>query len=202
MRTLFIVLACTAALAVPGSAQQKPQAVTPPAEKPAVTPGPPEIAKPLVPLKVQVVLSRFKGDKKISNLPYVLGVVADPRFPTNLRMGIEVPVARKGEATPATGISYRSVGTNIDCQADGTADGLYRLAIKVEDSSVLSESGDGASKSATGPTSIIGDMPAFRSFRSNFTVILRDGQSTQYTSAVDPVSGEVMKIDVTLNVIK
>ena len=45
-------------------------------------------------------------------------------------------------------------------------------------------------------------MPAFRSFKSNFTVLLRDGQTTQYTSAVDPVSGEVMKIDVTLNVIK
>ena len=45
-------------------------------------------------------------------------------------------------------------------------------------------------------------MPAFRSFKSNFTVVLRDAQTTQYASAVDPVSGEVMKIDITLNVIK
>jgi hypothetical protein len=32
--------------------------------------------------------------------------------------------------------------------------------------------------------------------------VLRDGQSGQFTSAVDPISGEVLKIDVTLNVIK
>ena len=202
MRTLFTVLACTAALAAPGSAQQKPQAATPAAEKPAPAAAPAEPAKPLVALKVQIVLSRFKGEKKISNLPYVLGVAANDRFPTNLRMGIEVPVARKGEATPATGINYRSVGTNIDCNAETAAGGVYRLVIRVEDSSVLSESGDGSAKSPAEPTSIVGDMPAFRSFKSNFTVLLRDGQSTQYTSAVDPVSGEVMKIDVSLSVIK
>jgi hypothetical protein len=32
--------------------------------------------------------------------------------------------------------------------------------------------------------------------------MLRDGQSTQYTAATDPVSGEVLKIDVTLTVVK
>jgi len=200
MRNAFIVLACAVAMASPGGAQQKPPTATA-QEKPAVA-SPPAEAKPLVPLKVQLVLSRYKGEKKISNLPYVLGVAANDRLPTNLRMGIEVPIARKGEATPATGISYRSVGTNIDCQADSAADGVYRLVIKVEDSAVLSEPGDGSSKGATEPTSFVSDMPAFRSFKSNFTVLLRDGQTSQYTSAVDPVSGEVMKIDVTVSVIK
>ena len=200
MRNAFIVLACAVAMASPGGAQQKPPTGTA-QEKPAVA-SPPAEAKPLIPLKVQLVLSRFKGEKKISNLPYVLGVAANDRLPTNLRMGIEVPIARKGEATPATGISYRSVGTNIDCQADSAADGVYRLVIKVEDSAVLSEPGDGSSKAATEPTSFVSDMPAFRSFKSNFTVLLRDGQTMQYTSAIDPVSGEVMKIDVTVTVIK
>ena len=199
MRTAFIVLACAVAMATPGGAQQKPPAGTAP-EKPAERSSPAE-AKPLIPLKVQIVLSRFKGEKKISNLPYVIGVAANDRFQTNLRMGVEVPIARKGEAMPATGIQYRSVGTNIDCEAHSTADGVYRLIVKVEDSAVLAEPGDG-SKGATESTSFVSDMPAFRSFKSNFTVLLRDGQTTQYTSAVDPVSGEVMKIDVTLNVIK
>ena len=200
MRTTFIILACAVAMAASGSAQQKPPAGTAP-DKPAAS-SPPAEAKPLVPLKVQIVLSRFKGEKKISNLPYVLGVAANDRFPTNLRMGVEVPIARKGETMPATGISYRSVGTNIDCMAESAADGVYRLVIKVEDSAVLSEPADGSSKGGTEAASFVSDMPAFRSFKSNFTILLRDGQSTQYTSAVDPVSGEVMKIDVTLNVIK
>jgi hypothetical protein len=33
-------------------------------------------------------------------------------------------------------------------------------------------------------------------------MILRDGQTMQYASATDPVSGEVMKIDVTLSLAK
>jgi hypothetical protein len=82
--------------------------------------------------------------------------------------------------------------------ADSTADGPFRVAIRVEDSSVLG----GPSKDNAEPTPIVGDMSAFRSFKANFTILLGDGQTTQYTSAVDPVSGEVMKIDVTLNVIK
>jgi hypothetical protein len=199
MRSLFIVLACTAALAVPGSAQQKPQTATSDPEKPAVAAVPPPPAKPLVPLKVQLVLSRMKGEKKISSLPYVLGVAANDRTWTNLRMGVDVPIARKGDSTPATGISYRSVGTNIDCVAESTADGSYKVTFRVEDSSVLL---DASAKEDSQTTAIAGDMPAFRSFKSNFIVVLRDGQTTQYASAVDPVSGEVMKIDVTLSVIK
>ena len=38
-----------------------------------------------------------------------------------------------------------------------------------------------------------------RNFRSQTNVILRDGQSVQYVAATDPVSGELLKIDVTLN---
>ena len=45
-------------------------------------------------------------------------------------------------------------------------------------------------------------MPSFRNFNSSFTALLRDGQTMQYTSATDPVSGEVMKIDVTVAVMK
>ena len=46
------------------------------------------------------------------------------------------------------------------------------------------------------------DVPVFRSFRSSFAMVLRDGQSMQYASATDPISGEVMRIDVTLSLAK
>jgi hypothetical protein len=42
----------------------------------------------------------------------------------------------------------------------------------------------------------------FRSFRASFVPLLRDGQTVQYTAATDPVSGEVVKIDVTVTVLK
>jgi len=34
------------------------------------------------------------------------------------------------------------------------------------------------------------------------TLLLRDGQSSQLTSAADKVTGEILKVDVTLTVVK
>jgi hypothetical protein len=45
-------------------------------------------------------------------------------------------------------------------------------------------------------------VPAFRAFNATFSMLLRDGQTMQYASATDSVSGEVVKIDVSLNVLK
>jgi hypothetical protein len=94
--------------------------------------------------------------------------------------------------------SYRSVGTNIDCTAtyDEATAGLFQLALTVSDSSV------GLEMPKRPGGGIVPDVPSFRNFNSSFTALLRDGQTTQYTSATDPVTGELMKIDVTLNVMK
>jgi hypothetical protein len=201
MRTVSAVLACVAIAAGAATAQQPAtEGGTPaarPQEKPAAAAQAPA-RRPYVPLRVQLVLSRLKGEKKLGNLPYMLGVTANDGSWTNVRMGIDVPVAT-GPNAPGS-FSYRSVGTNIDCQAEATTPEVYRLSVRVEDTSVI-EASDGLSP-GTGQKSIAGNMPAFRTFKSNFTVLLRDGQSSQYNSSVDPISGEVMKIDVTLNVVK
>lgn len=195
MRTALTVLVCVSALSVSPLAHQKPQA-GPAAEKaPAASAAPAEPSKALIPLKVQIVLSRFRGEKKISSLPYILGVTANEGEKTSLRMGIDVPVSNKSQ-----GYVYRSVGTNIDCDARASAGDEFRLNLQVQDSSIhLDPSRPADSSSAPG---IVSDIPVFRTFNSSFVVLLRDGQTVQHTSAVDPISGEVMKIDVTLNVIK
>lgn len=41
-----------------------------------------------------------------------------------------------------------------------------------------------------------------RSFRSASTLVLRDGQTRQFTAATDRVNGEVVRIEVTLRVVK
>lgn len=41
-----------------------------------------------------------------------------------------------------------------------------------------------------------------RSFTSSFFVLLRDRETAQSIAATDPVTGEVMKIDVTLMLVK
>jgi len=190
----------------PAIAQEPSLAVPPPAQPSAGrrTPAP-------VPLKVTVVLSRYQGDKRVSSMPYVLGVMASgwgPGPKTTLRMGVEVPVATtvftpvvEGKTTspPMSSYNYRSVGTNIDCGAtfDESTSGLFQLSLTVSDSSL----GLGSTKQG-GQVAIASDMPSFRNFNSSFTALLREGQTMQYTSATDPVTGELMKIDVTVNLMK
>ena len=200
----LIAVICTLA-AAQLSAQELPLPPQPPASIARRTPS------VWTPLKVTVVLSRYQGEKRVSSMPYVLGVTAGGTAPgpkTTLRMGTDVPVVvtvfgggggPDGKTTPQSSYNYRNVGTNIDCTASGdeTTAGLFHLSLTITDSSI----GLDTSK-RTGSQSIVPDVPSFRNFNSSFTALLRDGQTTQYTSATDPVTGELMKIDVTLNVMK
>jgi hypothetical protein len=179
-----------------GQAQDPAAPASPPQSTPAQSTS-------LVGVKVQVVISRYQGDKKVSSLPYVLGVVVNGSK-TSLRMGVDVPVvqtvfsgaSKDGPAIqPVSSYNYRSVGTNIDCQAENAGGDHFKLILTITDSSVQLDAGDRGK-------ALMPNVPMFRSFNSSFQVLLRDGQTTQYTSATDPISGEMTKIDVTLNVLK
>jgi Flp pilus assembly secretin CpaC len=199
MRKEFAVaLAIAAGVLMPLAAQDKPQ---PTAAQPAASSGARQI-----PLKVQLTLTRFMGEKKTSSVPYMLGVLTNAQK-TSLRMGVQVPVAQtvfgtKSEggaaSIPQNSYSYRDVGTNIDCQAQDLGNGLYSLVIAVDDSTIhLDRSAESAEEKK-----MLRDIPAFRSFRASFAIVLRDGQSMQYASATDPISGEVMRVDVALSLAK
>jgi hypothetical protein len=187
-----VVIAASAWASVIG--QDKPPAPPPPPPQ-QVTPGG---AAPRVPVRVQFVLSRYQGEKKVSSLPYVLGVLPGNQK-TSLRMGIQVPIAvGKNDATAMSPYSYRDVGTKIDCHVQDYGSGLYQLAVVIEDSSIHLDS----SPSSTEKQQIVRDVPVFRSFNASFSMVLREGQTMQYASATDPISGEVMRIDVTLTTAK
>jgi hypothetical protein len=163
-------------------------------------PTPPQPTMSQIPLKVQLVVSRYAGEKKVSSTPYIISVIANDNDKTSMRMGVDVAVPQavfqQGNPTaPVTSYSYRSIGTNIDCTAKTIEGGVFKLDLAVSDSSLfIPEKGSGAST--------VPGVPAFRSFTSTFNVLLRDGQSTQHTSATDPVSGEVLRVDVTVTVLK
>jgi hypothetical protein len=164
---------------------------------------PPPSARPSGPvsLKVSLVFTRSQGDKKISSVPHVLWVTANENR-TSLRMGTQIPVpttvfGKEGERSQT--YSYRDVGTNIDCGANTTSDGAFKLVLTVTDSSVYYPD---QSEPAFKSTIATSGAPAFRNFTSTFTLVLRDGQTAQSTSATDPVSGQVTKLDATINVQK
>ncbi len=184
-RTLTCVLLLTAACTAIVRAQDKPADAN---------------ATPTTPLRLQVVVSRYQGDKKISSLPYLLSTNAG--VPATLRMGMMVPVTStsytpiaSGGAgvNPLTSFQYKDVGTNIDCTTAALGDGRFRVALTIEDSSVYPE--DQALSTST-------DRPSFRSFRAANSLVLKDGQTSELTTAVDKVTGVVTKVDVTLTVVK
>jgi Flp pilus assembly secretin CpaC len=174
MKNRVAVVVMLVALAAPGWAQEQKAAPAPVAGSPTV--------------KVQLVVSRFQGEKKVSSLPYNMMVHVGTQIPitTMIKQGSE-PTA---QMVPS--VQYRDVGTSIDLTATALEEGRFRLDISMEDSSV--DAGPASGANAT--------HPAFRSFRTSDAITLRDGQSAQSFSATDKVSGDVWKVDVSLTVVK
>ena len=99
--------------------------------------------------------------------------------------------------TPAAASwQYRSVGTNITAAAKFVDEGRFNVFVNVVDSQVMSDVPKQGAGARTDPT------PVFQSFRTGNRLIMRDGQTVQFTAATDKTSGEVIKLDVTVNVVK
>ena len=173
-------------------------ALVPPASAGAQTPN-----MTTTTVKVQLVLTRYQGDKKVASLPYTVTVITDERNRNtgraSLRLGSQVPITTMARQNPGNAdsamvptVQYRDVGTSVDCTVTGLEGDRYKVDLSIEDSSIDTTAGSLGN----------GPHPAFRSFRINDALVLKDGQSSQYLSATDRLSGDVWKVDVTLNVVK
>lgn len=193
-----------AALASTGRAQEtpKPDAAMAP-ERAASRP-----KKMPVMLRVQITIARYQGERKLASVPYTLLLTTDDRK-VRLRMGVEVPIAvtsitksDDAKSGAVTSFQYRNVGTNIDCWAeDRSGDGLFQVGLSVENSSIYSST-DARTTGGLNETGLAPDRAMFRTFNVSLNPTLRDGQSIQAVASTDPVTGEVVKIDVMMNVVK
>ena len=160
-------------------------------------------SREVVPLQLQVVVARYKGETRVSSLPYMLTINSGP--PPNspfgggttgsLRMGtkIAVPSTTLSEGKTTTTFQYRDIGTSIDAGAVRRQDGAFNVTVTVADSGVYPD--DQKTPSSSG-------LPVIRSFESTNRLILRDGQTSQFTAASDRISGETLRVEVTLKVQK
>ena len=166
----------------------------------------------LVPVKLQLVLSRYQGEKKIASMPYTLWVTAaaagvspaDRPRPEQLRMGVNLPVrsTRVEEGKPpVTTWDYRNFGTQIDVSARALEGGRFRVELSVSLNALYPDQEPNAQQKLAAAVRIA-DQPLIVTFASTFIILLRDGETGQYISATDPVSGEVLKVDATLTVLK
>jgi hypothetical protein len=159
------------------------------------------------PLQINVVLSRHQEGKLVSSLPFTVIVGSTEQgVRASLRMGVDVPIgttttsSTRGTSTETTTTTtkpeYRHVGTAIDATATTLADGRFRIWINAQDSSIYNTGPEG-------PQSIrAADAMAFRTFTMSNTLTMAVGETKQFAVATDRVSGEMLKLDVTLSAAK
>jgi len=156
-------------------------------------------------LKVQVTITETEGEKKIVNLPYTFYMKAGEGGPaspwTKVRMGSRVPVYVGKDG----GMQYIDVGTNIDARGFAGEDGRFDLNLNLERSWVEGE----VAVPVERPGALTGEAhtgqfrePVIRQFKTELVLTLKDAQTIQSTLATDPLSGKVLAINVTMNIVK
>ena len=139
-RRLILPLAAVVALgALPGRsrAQEAAKTETPKPEA-AKAESAAERREPMTSLRVQLVITRFQGEKKVASLPYTFVVTAGGDW-TRMRMGVDTPIPTlppSPEGKASASFQYKNVGTKIDCRANERGQ-AYQVFLGVENSSAL-----------------------------------------------------------------
>jgi len=171
-------------------------------DKPSTESKPPVVVRP-TPLKIQIVFTEFEGDKKVKSMPYTSVFTADPgrgQDFAKLRIGSRVPLYTGKEG----GLQYIDVGTNLDCRADRFDDGKFGLRLSLERSWVQGDVRVPVDRSIAQPGGTSGEFkePVIGQYKTDVYLLVRDGQTVESTVATDPLTGNVLKIELTLTVLK
>jgi len=204
-RSSVAVLALTAAalFAAPAVAEE----ATPP---PALGPG---TAVPSTQLRVEIVIARYEGDHKVASTPNSFLLAAYPRDTprgkhpkSELKMGVEVPIPVTTFASPdgspapqMVSFQYRNVGTNITCRAREIGGGVFEIDLWLDSSTVYAGAG---AENASYEAQAAGGRTMFRTFSVMLRPLLRDGESVETVASADPVTGEVVNVNVSMKVVK
>jgi len=180
-----------------GRAQDKPKAEERPKSEAQSTPA-----------KALIVFTEYDGDKKVKSLPYTLYINAPdapdlkPSSWARLRIGSRVPVYTGGTSGNMT---YIDVGTNIDARAAHTGNNHFLVYLNLERSWVegdvsvpVAKSDGSASDSSTGHFR----EPIIRQFKTELDLKVREGQVVESTMATDPLTGRLLKIEVSVSLVK
>jgi hypothetical protein len=165
-----------------------------------------------VPVQVDVLMTRWQGEKRVSSIPFVL--IANPSSrgsSTSIRMGVDVPVGTstsnvtqtsgattsspRAVATAKVATEFRNVGTDIDAQLARIDATNFSVYLNIRDSSIFT------SDQTKMPNTMV-DPTAFRTFSASNTLNMSDGQTRLFGVATDKITGETMRIEVKLTVLK
>lgn len=185
MRVKELVIGCISALCFITPAAMAQESSKPPVE---------------TPLRITVVFSEFDGNKKLSNLPYVIPCQTPMHgHESHLKIGFRVPYKVGHDE-----IQFEDVGTHLDCSAaPQNESGGFMMQLNVAHSTVYSVAQSSSGPEPWHPGTPLADDPIFGEIRAELKgLVLHDGQTIEALSATESVSGHLWKVDVTLNVVK
>ncbi len=185
-RLVYLCLMCALCLPLGQlSAQEKPKAE--------------ERVRVPTPVKVQIVFTEYEGEKRISSMPYSFMVITDERvggnYSTSLRTGVRIPIEVDGKDQKTT---YMDVGSNIDCGIRTEDDGRFHVYLIFDRSALYPNKSSEGERLVAAPNG----QPLVRQFRTSENLILRDGQTSENIMSTDPLNGHVIRVSVTINVLK
>lgn len=171
-------------------------------EKPKVENAAKQDARPIL-LKIQVVFEEFDGEKKTKSMPYstLLSAGSGNVEFAKIRIGNRVPLYTGKE----NGLQYIDVGTNLDFRADPLEAGKFAVKVSLERSWVYGDVMIPVDKSVDVPSGGSPGQfkePVIGQYKTDVNLLLRDGQTVDSTVATDPLTGRLMKIELTLTIVK
>jgi hypothetical protein len=137
-------------------------------------------------LRVEFQETRLRGESTTATRATTLALHADAEG-ASVSVGSQVPISVAGREATTTLI--KSVGVNGRAKVETLPDGRYRLDAHFEESSVLAPGGEASTS---------GDNPILVVVRGESKLVLREGETVPFASAVDPVTGEVVRVDLTV----
>jgi hypothetical protein len=158
-----------------------------PETKPPKDPGPQ--------VRLEVVMTRSQGDTVIARLPYTLLLSAGGSG-ARVYGGIQLPILVRHEGSNT--MMFKNAGGNVFARTWALEGGRFKVDLTTEYGGVYPTNGE----SATEEPDVSPAAPVLRSFSSNATITLGDGQSTVFSDSADPITGETVKTEVTLHVVK
>jgi len=156
-----------------------------------------EHAKPFMPVKVQLVVAEYDGEKKLSSMPYIFTVLANERGVdgTSVRTGIRIPIETDGKDQKTT---YLDLGSNIDCRIRIEEEGRFMVNLALDRSALYPNKSPEGERLVAEPNG----LPLIRQFRTNENLLLKDGQTSETVVSTDPLNGHTLRVSVTINVQK
>jgi hypothetical protein len=139
-------------------------------------------------LRVEFRETRERGQSTAATQLSTLALHADAK-PARIFVGTLVRYTVVDRDAPTT--TFRNAGVDGRVTVTTLPDGRYRVDARLEKASVLVPSA-GTTASAAG------DNPVLLVVRGESKLAIREGETVPFASAVDPVTGEVVRIDVTV----